>query len=130
MDDGESLWLLPVQSSSSGGQCRACEVAQRAAGRMADDVNDDVVVMNGPEYKGFVVVPCLHVKGLEELSISCRATTLAAVQRAARAVKEENSCSTAQIVVLTDLPASEGHMCIRVLPGGADDAIDSSPRSA
>lgn len=130
MDHGERLSLLPVQSSSSRERCRSCGMAQPAAGRVDVDVDDDVVVMKGPDFKGFVVVPRLHVKGLEELSISCRANVLAAVQRAARAVREENPRSTAQIVVVTDLVRSEGHMCIRVLPSVADNSMGSSPRPA
>jgi len=129
MEHGESLWLLPVEGGTRRGQCGSCATAQRAAdrrtGRLADHVDDDVVVISGAEFKGFVVVPRLHVNGLEELSISCRANILAAVQRAARAVREENPWSTARIVVLTDLPASEGHMCIHVLPGDADSSMVS-----
>jgi hypothetical protein len=129
MDRGDSLRLLPVQVGTPRGQCASCATAQRAAdrrtGRLADHVDDDVVVMSGTEFEGFVVVPRLHVNGLEELPLSCRANILAAVQRAARAVREENPWSTARIVVLTDLPASEGHMCIHVLPGDADNSMVS-----
>lgn len=134
MDHGESLSLLPVQGGTRRRQCVSCATAQRPArrhkGRVADHVDDDVVVISEPESKGFVVVPRLHVNGLEELSISRRASLLAAVQRAARAVREENPWSATRIIVVTDLPASEGHMCIHVLPGDADSAMVSTSRSA
>ena len=134
MDHGESLSLLPVPGGTRRGQCWSCATAQRTAdrrtGRVADQVDDDVVVMSEPEFKGFIVVPRVHVTGLEELSISGRASILAAVQRAARAVREENPWSAPRIVVLTDLPASEGHMCIHVLPGEGDNAMVPTSRSA
>ena len=59
-----------------------------AHGRVADYVDDDVVVISGPEFKGFVVVPRLHVTGWRS-SRSVPCNVLAAVQRAARAVREE-----------------------------------------
>ncbi|MFZ0249229.1 MAG: hypothetical protein WAL61_04735 [Acidimicrobiales bacterium] len=107
----------------------AQQAADRLSARPPDYVDDDVVVISGPEFKGLVVLPRLHIVNLEALSTSCRANVLAALQRAARVVREENPWSEARIFVLTDLPGSEGHLCIRVLPGDVDDATDSSSRS-
>lgn len=65
-----------------------------------------------------MVVPRLHVRVLEELSLSCRAGVLAAVQRAANAVRVENPWSGVRVVIVADPPTSEGHMAIHVQPGG------------
>jgi hypothetical protein len=134
MDHGESLTLLPVQGSIGQRQCGSCAMAQQAADRLSvrapDYVDDDVVVISGPEFKGFVVLPRLHVANLEALSVSCRANVLAAVQRATRVVREQKPWSEARIFVLTALPGSEGHLCIRVLPGDADESMESGSRSS
>ena len=134
MDHGERLALRPGQRSARRSQCANCATALQAADRRSarapDYVDDDVVVIRGPEFKGLVVLPRLHVITLEALSISSRASVLAAVQRAARAVRAENSSSAACISVLTDLLRSEGHMCMRVLPSDVDNAMDSSSRSS
>jgi hypothetical protein len=135
MDRGDGPSLLPVEGGTPREQCSLCATARRAAelrtGRGAEYVDDDVVVISGAELEGLVVVPRLHVGGLEELSITSRANVLAAVQRAAVSVKEKSPWSTASVLALTDLPASQGHVCIQVLPGGADNPGDSiSPSSA
>jgi hypothetical protein len=130
MARGNDLSLIPVEGGTRRGHCSSCATARRAAGqpagRVAEYVDDDVVVISGPELEGLVVLPRHHVTGLEELSITCRANVLAAVQRAARAVREENPWAAASIVARTDVPASQGHMCIHVLPTRGDSPRDST----
>ena len=123
MDSGEGPSLLPVPESAPVGECRSCDAAQHEASRTTGRVtesDDDVVVLRALDGDGLVVVPRLHVKGLEELSLSCRAGVLAAVQRAANAVREKNPWSAVRIVIVTDLPTSDGHMSLLVQPGGPD----------
>ena len=135
MDRGDGLSPLPVERGTPREQCSLCATARRAAelrtGYGTECVDEDVVVISGAELEGLVILPRLHVGGLEELSITSRANVLAAVQRAARSVKEKSPWSAASVLALTDLPTSQGHMCIQVLPGGADNPGDStSPSSA
>jgi hypothetical protein len=134
MARGDGVSLLPSEGGGiRRGQCSSCVTARRAAeqrtGRGADYVDDDVVVLSGPGLEGFVVLPRLHVNGLEELTITSRANVLAAVQRAARSVTEKNPGSVASVVAMTDLPASQGHVSIHVLPGRADNPGDSASPS-
>lgn len=131
MDYGDSITLLPVRGRLPGGQCGSCGATRIDAGRSpgsgADYFDDDVVVIRAPDRNGFVVVPRPHVEGLEDLSISCRASVLAAVQRAAGSVREENPWSTVRIEVLTDRSTSEGHMSILVMPGHSGGARGTGP---
>ena len=131
MDHGYGLSVLPVRGDTHKWQCSSCAVAQRSAdphrGDEVDD-DDDVVVMGGPDRKFLVVLPRQHVSGLEELSVPHRASVLAAVQRATRAVREGNPWSTPRIHARTDLPASKGHLCIHVLADDPDDALDPTSR--
>jgi hypothetical protein len=133
VDHGDGITLLPVGGRVPSGQCGSCGAGRTDADRSvecaADYFDDDVVVIRAPERNGFVVVPRLHVEGLEDLSISCRASVLAAVRRAAGSVRGENPWSAVRIEVLTDLSTSEGHMSIQVLPGDPDGAWGSSPSS-
>ena len=133
MDLGDSLTLLPVQGRALAGQCVSCGAARHEASRPTGRVtecDDDVVVSRAPGRAGFVVVPRLHVRVLEELSLSCRAGVLAAVQRAANAVRVENPWSGVRVVIVADPPTSEGHMAIHVQPGGPGGSRGLSPGSA
>ena len=85
---------------------------------VTEDVDENVVVVSGPEFDGLAVIPRLHVSGLAELSVVNRAHVLAALQRAARSVRERNPGQSTKVVVMTDPPASEGHACYQVLPCG------------
>jgi hypothetical protein len=119
MDSGDGFTLLPAGRSPAG-RCGSCGAATRPeASRPARGVaeyDDDVVVFRAAGRDGFVVVPRLHVKGIEELSVSTRGGVLAAVRRATNAVRDENSCSEPRIVAVTDSPGSEGHLIIHVQP--------------
>ena len=132
MDTGYGFsWLLVPGTSLKGG-CGSCATAQRAADprsrRPTEHVDEDVLVISGPELDGLVVVPRPHVRGLEELSIPRRASVLAALRLATRSVRKRNLWSAPTIVVRTDLPASEGHVCFQVLPWAPDDEMDTSSR--
>ena len=80
---------------------------------MTEDVDQDVVVISGPELEGLLVVPRQHIGGLDQLSAPDRGRLLAALRRAARLVQERNPGSATKVVVMTVPPASEGHVCSR-----------------
>ena len=63
---------------------------------VAEDVDEDVVVISGPELDGLVVVPRQHIGGLEELSDLPRAHVLAALRRATQSVRDRNPGSVDQ----------------------------------
>jgi hypothetical protein len=138
VNQGHGLSRLPPQGTTLAGECRSCAIAQWAAGHgtgseavyVAEDVDEDAVVISGPELDGLVVMPRQHIGGLEELSVLRRAHVLAALQRATRWVLERNPGSGTTVVVMTDPPASQGHACFHVLPSGSEDPVDSTPNSA
>jgi len=119
------------------GECCSCAIARWVAGQstrpvaayVAEAVDDEAVVISGPGVDGLVVVPRQHISGLEELSISRRAHVLAALRLATRSISDRNPRSTSRVVVMTDPPASRGHVCFQVLPNGSDDPVSlaSSP---
>lgn len=129
MDHGQGLSRPPGQGVTVAGECDSCAIAQWVAGDkeggevayVAEDVDEDVVVISGPELEGLVVVPRQHVGGLEELSDLRRAHVLAALRRATRSVRDRNPGSVTRVVVMTGPPASEGHVCFHVLPNGSED---------
>jgi diadenosine tetraphosphate (Ap4A) HIT family hydrolase len=120
MDSGDGFTLLPVQGHPPAEQCVSCGAATRPeASRLARGVaeyDDDVVVFHASDRDGFVVVPRLHVKGIEELPVGSRAGVLAAVRRATNAARAENPWSAPRIVTVTDSPGSEGHLIMHVQP--------------
>ena len=138
MDQGQGLSRLPGQGVTLAGECDSCAIAKWAAGEMtqsvaaytAEDVDEDVVVISGPELVGLVVVPRQHVGGLEELSDLRRAHVLAALRRATRSVRDKNPGSVTRVVVMTGPPASEGHVCFHVLPIGSEDPGDATSTHA
>ena len=113
------------------GECRSCVIAGRAtddgtrsvAPYIAEEVNDDVVVMRDSELDGLVVVPRQHISGLEDLPVLDRAHLLAALRRVTQSVHERNPGSGTRIRVMTDPPASEDHVCFHVAPRGSDDPV-------
>jgi hypothetical protein len=138
VDQGHGLSRPPGQGITPTGDCHSCTIAQWAAGHsprsvaayVAEDVDEDVVVISGPEFDGLVVVPRQHIGGLEELSVLRRAHVLAALRRATRSVLERNPGSATRVVVMTDPPASEGHRCFHVLPRGSEDPVGSTWKHA
>lgn len=124
MDHGYGLSLLPVQGSTREGYCESCTMVRTSA----DGDDDDVVLVSRPELPGVLVVSPWHVRTLEELSISHRANLLAAVQRATRSVTEKGPGPAPRIVALTDLTASEGHLCVHVMPGDSGDSRGGAGR--
>jgi hypothetical protein len=124
---------LPVLGAGLKGRCGSCVAAQQAGDPRSqgptEHVDEGFFLMSGPELDGWVVVPCPHISGLEELSIPHRASVLAALRRATRSVRKRYPWAMPTIVGRTDLPASEGHVCFQVLPWVPDYAMDSRTRS-
>ena len=133
MDQGHRSSQVAGEGSTSAGECRSCAISLWVAGKgmrsvdayVTEDVDENVVVVSGPEFDGLVVIPRRHVSGLEELSVVHRARVLAALQRATRSVQEKNPGKATKVVVMTDPPASEGHACYQVLPSGHVDPVPS-----
>lgn len=125
MNQGHRSSQLASEGSISEEECRCCAISLWAVtastGRVdafvAEEVDENVVVVSGPALDGLVVIPRSHVSGLEELPLVHRAQVLAALQRSTRRVQERNPGIPMKVVVLTDPPASEGHACFQVLPG-------------
>lgn len=134
MDPSRGSSQHPGQSGTRAEQCPSCAIGLWAAERserrappfVAEEVAENVVVLSGPELDGLAVLPFQHVGGLEQLSDLDRAHVLAALQRATRRVRDETPESAAKIVVMSDPPASEGHVCFQVLPTGAEDPADAA----
>ena len=120
----ESVRTLPAEP------CQTCAVAHQLAGqstsggagcvaKVVDEdavVVEDAVVMSGPQLGGLIVLPRRHVSGLEELPPPRRARVLAALRHATRLVRDANQGAASRVVVMTDPPASVGHVCFHVLP--------------
>ena len=127
----------PGQIMTQEPECRTCAIAQQLAADdqqdrsayVSVDVDEDVVVISGPQLAGLVVVPRRHISGLDELPDPDRAHVLAALRRATRSVLERNPGSATTVVVTTDAPASEGHACFHVAPAapGYPPGVTSSP---
>ena len=134
MNGPHELSGLPGESNTLALQCRSCAIAQRAVGQgtrsvtryVTEDVDEDVVVISGPELDGLLVVPRQHIGGFEELSVPGRGHLLAALRRAAQLVQERNSGSATRVVVMTVPPASEGHVCFHVVPSASEDPVGFS----
>lgn len=124
MDHGHD-WSRVSGQVTLARKCPSCAIAQgvtdRGVRRRVSYFDADVVVISGPELDGPVVIPRLHVGGLEELPVAHRAHVLAALSRVTQSVREENPGAAAKVVVLTDLPASAGHVCFQVVPSGSED---------
>ncbi len=129
MDQEHGFPQLPSHDVAVG-ECRSCAIARRVAGQRTpvpapypaeavDQEDEEAVVISEPGLNGLVVVPRRHIGGLDELSIPRRAHVLAALRRAARSVRYANPRS--RVIVTTNLPASQGHVCFQVLPNGSDD---------
>jgi diadenosine tetraphosphate (Ap4A) HIT family hydrolase len=85
---------------------------------VTEEIDDDVVVIREPDLEGLVVIPRQHISGINGLSVLGRANLLAALRRVAQSVQERNPGSATRIVVMTDAPATEGHVCFHVTPRG------------
>jgi hypothetical protein len=109
-------------------KCRSCALARSAGaqgaeslvGYVAEAVDEEAVVISRPGLDGLVVLPRQHISGLEELSVPRRASLLAALRRATESVRDRNPGWTSRVVVMTDPPASEGHVCFEVVRSRAD----------
>lgn len=121
------------ESGISAGGCRSCALSLWVANEgptnpdayVADDVDENVVVVSSPAFDGLVVIPREHIGGLGELSVVRRAQVLAALRRASRLVQERNPDMKTKVVVMSDPPASAGHACYHVLPTLSVDPTDS-----
>jgi len=133
MDIDHGLSRLPVRGARLKRRCGSCAAAQQAddlrSRRPSEHADEGFFLMSGLELDGWVVVPRPHISGLEELSIPHRASVLAALRRATRSVRKRDPWVMPTIVVRTDLPASEGHVCFQVLPWVPDYPMDSRTRS-
>jgi hypothetical protein len=125
---------LPDEINTFARECCSCAIAQWAAGLstrsvaryVAEDVDEEVVVISGPELDGLLVVPCQHIGGLAELSVPDRGPLLAALRRASLLVQERHSGSATRVVVMTGPPASKGHVCFHVVPNAPEDPVGFS----
>jgi diadenosine tetraphosphate (Ap4A) HIT family hydrolase len=88
---------------------------------VTEDVDDVVVVISEPELNGLLVIPRQHIGGLEGLSVPGRAHLLAALHRVKQSVQERNPGSVTRIVVMSEAPATEDHVCFHVTPGDHED---------
>jgi diadenosine tetraphosphate (Ap4A) HIT family hydrolase len=70
-----------------------------------------------------VVIPRHHVGGLEELPLPQRARVLAALRRLTVSIEAEDHGSDPGVVVTTDPPASNGHVCFQILPRKANGRL-------
>jgi hypothetical protein len=109
------------------GECTSCAIVRSAAqstgslvAYVAEAVDEDAVVISRPGLDGLVVLPCQHISGLEELSVPHRARVLAALRRATQSIRDRNPGWTSRVVVMTDPPASRGHVCFEVVRSRAD----------
>ena len=133
MGQGQRSSGLASEGRISAGECRSCAISLWASDEgsrsldayVAEDVDENVVVISSPDFAGLVVIPRLHISGLEELSVVQRAPVLGALQRATRSVQERNPGMTTKVVVRADPPASEGHACFHVLPSDHVEPMDS-----
>jgi len=128
-DEGQGWSRTPGQDTSLAGECRSCVIAQWAtddgmrsmAPYVAKDVDD--VVISEQELEGLVVIPRQHIRGLEDLTVLDRAHLLAALRRVTQSVQERNPGSSTRIVVTTDAPATQDHVCFHVAPSGSEESV-------
>jgi hypothetical protein len=110
--------------------CSSCEVAQwvgdqttqRGDSRMTGNLDENIVLIDGHDVDGLVVIPRQHINGLGDLSVICQAQLLAALRRATRTVLQQNPGMTTRIVAMTYPPASAGHTCFHVRPSISESA--------
>jgi hypothetical protein len=138
VDRGSGILQLPTQGIGPAQGCWSCAIVQSAASQrtvegadyVAETVNEDAVVLSGPQFAGLVVIPRRCVKGLDELPPLGRARVLAAVRSATVSIRQGNQGPTSRIVVLADPSAPSGHVSFQVLPNGSDDPTSPAPPSS
>jgi len=107
--------------------CPACEVVRSLTGRRRTSattghafeyVDDEVVVLRPrrPELDEIVVLPCRHVAGLTELPSPALGGLLAALRRVCLWAEERCLVPRARVEETHRHPASEGHVCFRLVP--------------
>jgi hypothetical protein len=126
VDQEHGLSPLPGLEVGSG-TCSSCAIARSASQRtrpsavyVAEAIDEEAVVVSRPGLNGLVVVPRQHISVLDELPGPRRAGLLAALRRATQSVRDQNPGLTSRVVVMTDPPASHGHVCFAVLPSRAN----------
>ena len=123
MDEGDGLSLLPVQGNIGEGHCESCTMVRASA----DSDDDDVVVVSRPDLPGVLVVAPWHVN---RSSRSCRSFIVQAFSQQSNvltgSVTARSPGSAPRIVALTDLTASEGHLCLQVMPCASEDTRDGA----
>ena len=125
LEQSQASFLVPGQDTLAG-ECPSCAFRQWVTGDrtrsvapyVTEEIDDDVVVIREPDLEGLVVIPRQHISGINGLSVPRRANLLAALRRVAQSVQERNPGSATRIVVMTDAPATEGHVCFHVTPRG------------
>lgn len=133
MDTGSGLSKTPAREISADEGCRSCAIVQWVADQGAVDgvpfvaeiANEGAVVLSGPQFTGFVVIPRQCVGGLEDLAPPGRALVLAALRLATLRVRNGNLGPITRTVVMNDTWASSGHVSFQVLPVDSDD--ETSP---
>jgi hypothetical protein len=123
VDRGSSFLQIPWQGETSADGCRSCAIVRSVARQspeetsfIVESVNDDALVLRGPELAGLVVVPRRCVGSLQELPVLGRGHVLAAVRLATLLVRDENVGLTSRIEVLRDLSAPASHVSYQVVP--------------
>ena len=129
LDQGQGWSRVPARDTTQAEECRSCVIAQRVtddgmrsvAPYVANDVDD--VVISEPALDGLMVIPRQHIRGLEDLSVLGRAHLLAVLRRVTQSVRERNPGSSTRIVVTTDAPATQDHVCFHVAPSGSEESV-------
>lgn len=112
---------------SGGSACPSCAVVRSFTTRRGADakakgaleyVDDEVVVLRPrrPELDEIVVLPCRHVAGLAELPSPALGGLLAALRRVCLWAEERCLVPSARLEETHRHPASEGHVCFRLVP--------------
>jgi len=125
LEQSQASFLVPGQDTLAG-ECPSCAFGQWVTGDrtrsvapyVTEEIDDDVVAIREPDLEGLVVIPRQHISGINGLSVLGRANLLAALRRVAQSVQERNPGSATRILVMTDAPATEDHVCFHVTPCG------------
>jgi diadenosine tetraphosphate (Ap4A) HIT family hydrolase len=130
VDRGDGSLRPPIEGVPSVEGCRSCAIVQWVASQgtaegvayVAETANEGAVVLSGPHFAGFVVIPRRCISGLEELPPLGRAHVLAAVRRAAILIRQRHRVPGSRVVARTDPSAPAGHVSFQVLPSDSEDA--------
>ncbi len=116
--------------------CPSCEVIRSLTGprpprtvsqHTVEYVDDEILVLRPrePEHGRVIVLPCCHVGGLAEVPSPALGRLLAALRRVCTWAEERCLVPRARLEEMRGDPASEGHVCFRLVPdaGGRTGAL-------